>query len=220
MMNSFIEFINRVPLLIESILVVLVPSSQQVYANTYTNEELENDELIVKTVSSDEEKDFVFADSANTKYILETKGQEVATANFDKLQGELDIAIEEYEAEQAKLSRSGSRSTYTFNMSELAGGDVWSIANGLVGTPGNCFYICQLFIQAFTGEWNSLGNIYQTDSPSPGDLIYYANGGMGAQHWAIYLGGDQALHGNYNGTTVIRSIYLKCGSSPIFYKLG
>ena len=107
-MNSFIEFINRVPLLIESILVVLVPSSQQVYANTYTNEELENDELIVKAVSSDEEKDFVFADSANTKYILETKGQEVATANFDKLQGELDIAIEEYEAEQAKLSRSGS----------------------------------------------------------------------------------------------------------------
>lgn len=220
MMNSFIEFINRVPLLIESILVVLVPSSQQVYANTYTNEELENDELIVKTVSSDEEKDFVFADSANTKYILETKGQEVATANFDKLQGELDIAIEEYEAEQAKLSRSGSRSTYTFNMSELAGGDVWSIANGLVGTPGNCFYICQLFIQAFTGEWNSLGNIYQTDSPSPGDLIYYANGGMGAQHWAIYLGGDQALHGNYYGTTVIRSIYLKSGSSPVFYKLG
>lgn len=219
-MNSFIEFINRVPLLIESILVVLVPSSQQVYANTYTNEELENDELIVKTVSSDEEKDFVFADSANTKYILETKGQEVATANFDKLQGELDIAIEEYEAEQAKLSRSGSRSTYTFNMSELAGGDVWSIANGLVGTPGNCFYICQLFIQAFTGEWNSLGNIYQTDSPSPGDLIYYANGGMGAQHWAIYLGGDQALHGNYNGTAVIRSIYLKSGSSPVFYKLG
>ena len=72
-MNSFIEFINRVPLLIESILVVLVPSSQQVYANTYTNEELENHELIVKTVSSDEEKDFVFADSANTKYILETK---------------------------------------------------------------------------------------------------------------------------------------------------
>ena len=125
MMNSFIEFINRVPLLIESILVVLVPSSQQVYANTYTNEELENHELIVKTVSSDEEKDFVFADSANTKYILETKGQEVATANFDKLQGELDIAIEEYEVEQAKLSRSGSRSTYTFNMSELAGGDVW-----------------------------------------------------------------------------------------------
>ena len=220
MMNSFIEFINRVPLLIESILVVLVPSSQQVYANTYTNEELENDELIVKTVSSDEEKDFVFADSANTKYILETKGQEVATANFDKLQGELNIAIEEYEAEQAKLSRSGSRSTYTFNMSELAGGDVWSIANGLVGTPGNCFYICQLFIQAFTGEWNSHGNIYQTDSPSPGDLIYYANGGMGAQHWAIYLGGDQALHGNYNGTTVIRSIYLKSGSSPVFYKLG
>ena len=219
-MNSFIEFINRVPLLIESILVVLVPSSQQVFANTNTNEEFENHELIVKTVSSDEEKDFVFADSANTKYILETKGQEVATANFDKLQGELDIAIEEYEVEQAKLSRSGSRSTYTFNMSELAGGDVWSIANGLVGTPGNCFYICQLFIQAFTGEWNSLGNIYQTDSPSPGDLIYYADGGMGAQHWAIYLGGDQALHGNYNGTTVIRSIYLNSGSSPVFYKLG
>lgn len=218
MMNSFLEFINRVPLLIESILVVFIPSSKQVYANTYTNEELENNELLVKAVSSDEEKDYVFADKANTKYILSTKGQEVATNNFDKLQNELNGAIEEYEKEQA-LKKS-SVQTYSFDLSELAGGDIWSIANGLVGTPGNCFYICQLFIQALTGTWNPLNNLSQTDSPEAGDLIYYADGGVGAQHWAVYLGGDQALHGNFNGTTVIRSIYLKHGSSPVFYKVG
>lgn len=217
-MNSFLNLINRVPLLIESILVVLLPSSKHVYANAYTNADLKNDKLLVKAISIEDKKDYVFATNANTKYILKTKGHEVATVNFDKLHDELNAAIEDYEMEK-KNSKSNNTS-YSFNLSDLAGGDVWTIANGLVGTPGNCFYICQLFIQAYRGEWSSLSNICKTDSPEPGDLIYYADGGVGYEHWAVYLGGDQALHGNYNGSTVIRSIYIKNGSNPIFYKLS
>lgn len=224
MMNSFIEFINRVPLLIESVLVVLVPSSNQVYANTYTNESASDDELLVASISDNTstKNDTVFVDNGNTKYVLTSKGHEYATVNFVKAQDNMDAAIKEYEEEQEKLKQEesvGLRS-YSFNLSEVAGADVWTIANSLVGMPGDCYYIAQLFIQAYRGEWRSFSDIYQTDSPEPGDLIYYENGGTGYQHWAIYLGGDQSLHGNYNGTTVIRSIYINSGSSPIFYKLS
>ena len=223
-MNSFLEFINRVPLLIESILVVLVPNSKQVYANTYTNEETSDEELLVAQLSSEtsEKNDLVFVDNENTKYVLTSIAHESATLNFVKAQNDMDEAIREYEAELERLKQEqegSAESSYTFNLSEVAGEDIWTIANSLVGMPGDCFYICQLFIQAYRGEWRSFGDIYQTDSPEPGDLIYYSDGGKGTQHWAIYLGGDQSLQGNYNGTTVIRSLYIASASSPIFYKL-
>lgn len=222
MMNSFIEFINRIPLLIESILVVLVPNSKQVYANTYTNEETTDEELVVTSLVDDasEKTDLVFVDD-NSEYILTSKAHESATDNFVKAQNDMDQAIQEYEEELERLKQEdGSiENSYTYNLSELVGADAWTIANSLVGMPGDCFYICQLFIQAYRGQWRSFGDIYQTDSPEPGDLIYYTDGGLGTQHWAIYLGGDQSLQGNYNGTTVIRSLYIDSASSPIFYKL-
>ena len=48
---------------------------------------------------------------------------------------------------------------------------------------------------------------YYTDSPQAGDLIYYNNGGRGVDHIAVYIGNGQAVHGNYNGKTVIASAY-------------
>ena len=32
-----------------------------------------------------------------------------------------------------------------------------------------------------------------------GDLIYYANGGMGLAHIAVYIGNGVAVHGGWNG---------------------
>lgn len=49
-----------------------------------------------------------------------------------------------------------------------------------------------------------------------GDIIYYADGGAGSPHVAIYLGGDEAVHGGYNGLNVVRTtIYL--GGGPTYY---
>ena len=48
---------------------------------------------------------------------------------------------------------------------------------------------------------------YYTDSPLAGDLIYYNNGGRGVDHIAVYIGNGQAVHGNYNGKTVIAGAY-------------
>ena len=45
----------------------------------------------------------------------------------------------------------------------------------------------------------SLGTVVPASQAQPGDLIYYANGGMGLAHIAVYAGNGQAIHGGWNG---------------------
>lgn len=59
---------------------------------------------------------------------------------------------------------------------------------------------------------------YYTNDPQPGNLIYYNNGGRGVDHIAIYIGNGLAVHGNYNGRTVIESVYIP-GGAPQFIQV-
>ena len=59
---------------------------------------------------------------------------------------------------------------------------------------------------------------YYTNDPQPGNLIYYNNGGHGVDHIAIYIGNGLAVHGNYNGRTVIESVYIP-GGAPQFIQV-
>lgn len=64
----------------------------------------------------------------------------------------------------------------------------------------------------------SLGTVVSADQAQPGDLIYYANGGMGLAHIAVYAGNGQAIHGGWNGNqTVMASAYV--GSGPVFIRV-
>ena len=60
---------------------------------------------------------------------------------------------------------------------------------------------------------------YYTDSPLAGDLIYYNNGGRGVDHIAVYIGNGQAVHGNYNGKTVIASAYQSGMGNPQYIRV-
>ena len=60
---------------------------------------------------------------------------------------------------------------------------------------------------------------YYTDSPIAGDLIYYNNGGRGVDHIAIYIGNGQAVHGNYNGKTVIADAYQSGMGNPQYIRV-
>lgn len=60
---------------------------------------------------------------------------------------------------------------------------------------------------------------YYTDSPQAGDLIYYNNGGRGVDHIAVYIGNGQAVHGNYNGKTVIASAYQNGMGNPQYIRV-
>ncbi|MGX7112194.1 LysM peptidoglycan-binding domain-containing protein [Gemella cuniculi] len=64
----------------------------------------------------------------------------------------------------------------------------------------------------------SLGTVIPASQAQPGDLIYYANGGMGLAHIAVYAGNGQAIHGGWNGNqTVVNTAYL--GSGPVFIRV-
>ena len=60
---------------------------------------------------------------------------------------------------------------------------------------------------------------YYTNSPQAGDLIYYNNGGRGVDHIAVYIGNGQAVHGNYNGKTVIADAYQSGMGNPQYIRV-
>ena len=65
----------------------------------------------------------------------------------------------------------------------------------------------------------SLGRTVSAAEAMPGDLIYYANGGMGLAHIAVYVGGGQAVHGGFNGnSTVVAPAEL--GSGGVYIRVG
>ncbi|QHK21655.1 hypothetical protein GU243_20380 [Pseudarthrobacter psychrotolerans] len=65
----------------------------------------------------------------------------------------------------------------------------------------------------------SLGKTVSAAEAQPGDLIYYADGGAGMAHIAVYAGNGQAVHGGYNGNqTVVSSANV--GSGPVFIRVS
>lgn len=65
----------------------------------------------------------------------------------------------------------------------------------------------------------SLGRTVSAAEAQPGDLIYYADGGAGMAHIAVYAGNGQAVHGGYNGNqTVVFSANV--GSGPVFIRVS
>lgn len=53
-------------------------------------------------------------------------------------------------------------------------------------------------------EYYSLGYAVSAAEAQAGDLIFYANGGGGMAHIAIYIGNGEAVHGGYNGGQTVR----------------
>ncbi|NUS36955.1 MAG: hypothetical protein HOQ04_10955 [Pseudarthrobacter sp.] len=65
----------------------------------------------------------------------------------------------------------------------------------------------------------SLGRTVSAAEAQPGDLIYYADGGAGMAHIAVYAGNGMAVHGGYNGKqTVVFSATV--GSGPVFIRVS
>jgi cell wall-associated NlpC family hydrolase len=65
----------------------------------------------------------------------------------------------------------------------------------------------------------SLGRTVSQAEAQPGDLIYYADGGVGMAHIAVYIGNGQAVHGGFQGTTKVWSVDVG-GSAPVFIAMG
>ena len=92
----------------------------------------------------------------------------------------------------------------------------------MVGQPYKCSQVAEAAANAQgTTGWVSEGNFnilapegflsigtkIPYDQAQPGDILYYANGGLGYSHVAVYIGNGMAVHGNFdaNMTTKIAS---------------
>ena len=64
----------------------------------------------------------------------------------------------------------------------------------------------------------SLGTVVPASQAQPGDLIYYANGGMGLAHIAVYAGNGQAVHGGWNGNQTVLNV-ANLGSGPVYIRV-
>ena len=126
------------------------------------------------------------------------------------------IAKENAAKAEARLAQANSLSNIPSNSSLSV------TANAMVGMPGDCFYMATALMQKVYGPNVSLSNRYaiSASEAQPGDIIFYANGGLGTTHWAVYLGGTTAFHGNWNGRAKIGSVYLNSGSAPQFYRVN
>ena len=86
------------------------------------------------------------------------------------------------------------------------GAAIYQAALAQLGTFQDCTMLVTNALKAvginfhdWPAGYMSLGTVVPASQAQPGDLIYYANGGMGLAHIAVYAGNGQAIHGGWLG---------------------
>ncbi|MDJ0314475.1 NlpC/P60 family protein [Arthrobacter sp. H35-D1] len=106
------------------------------------------------------------------------------------------------------------------------GATIASAALAQVGVSQDCTALARNALSAvgishpgWPASYLSLGRTVSAAEAQPGDLVYYADGGAGAAHIAVYIGNGQAVHGGWTGfTTTVFSVNV--GSGPVFIAMG
>ncbi|WP_269937969.1 NlpC/P60 family protein [Arthrobacter sp. HY1533] len=138
-------------------------------------------------------------------------------------------------AEVAPAAQAAAAPTVTTSTPEVAskpavasgiGATIASAALSQVGVAQDCTALASNSLAAaginfhdWPAGYLSLGRTVSQGEAQPGDLIYYADGGMGMAHIAVYIGNGQAVHGGWGGgMTAIFSVNV--GSGPVFIAMG
>ena len=86
------------------------------------------------------------------------------------------------------------------------GAAIYQAALAQLGTFQDCTLLVTNALKAvginfhdWPAGYMSLGTVVPASQAQPGDLIYYANGGTGLAHIAVYAGNGQAVHGGWLG---------------------
>ena len=129
---------------------------------------------------------------------------------------------------QAPVPQSASVSTLAPQSisSSGKGAGIAAAAMGQVGVSQDCTSAVSNALAAvgidFRGwpaGYLSLGTQVSAAQAQPGDLVYYADGGMGFAHIGVYIGDGNAVHGGWNGNqTVVDSVNV--GSGPVYIRVN
>lgn len=172
-----------------------------------------------------------------TDMTVEIDGEEYVFDSYGRATSKADI--EKAEAEQEAQSSSSSSNSSSSNSSSsssasssASSGQSYNVnGNGIVqaalaqvGNIQDCTMLVTnalaangIYYHGWPSGYLSLGTV--TSNPQPGDLIYYADGGMGMAHIAVYIGNGQAVHGGYNGNQTVVST-VNVGSGPVYIHLN
>ncbi|QUW19855.1 NlpC/P60 family protein [Agrococcus sp. Marseille-Q4369] len=163
-------------------------------------------------------------------------------AELQEIRAELEAAAEAERREQAAAAEeraTAERQERATTNSGTAGGSsapapaaaapagatgsaIANAALAQVGVSQDCVQLVRRSIAAaglpYSGMQSlfNLGPTIPMSQASPGDVIYYSNGGTGRAHIAIYIGGGRAVHGGWSGyNTVVAGVNIG-GSAPVF----
>ena len=137
-------------------------------------------------------------------------------------------------ANQATAQYSGTyrptQSTQTTTTTQVSssskGAAIYQAALSQVGTTQDCTILVTNALKSvginyhdWPAGYMSLGTTVSATEAQPGDLIYYADGGTGVAHIAVYAGNGQAVHGGWLGNqTVVNSTDV--GSGAVYIRVN
>ena len=105
------------------------------------------------------------------------------------------------------------------------GAAIYQAALAQLGTFQDCTLLVTNALKAvginfhdWPAGYMSLGTVVPASQAQPGDLIYYANGGMGLAHIGVYAGNGQAIHGGWNGNQTVLNT-ANVGSGAVYIRV-
>ena len=143
-----------------------------------------------------------------------------------------DHNVQGYGDTRAKASNTGGTVTPQSTQQtkpasgSVSGQGILGAAEGQIGVNQDCTALVSNALRAvginhhgWPASYKSLGRSVSAAEAQAGDIAYYADGGAGVAHVAVYAGNGQAIHGGWNGNqTVKTTAYV--GSGPEFIRVG
>ena len=124
-------------------------------------------------------------------------------------------------------TQTNTQTTITTQASSSSkGAAIYQAALSQVGTTQDCTMLVTNALESvginyhdWPAGYMSLGTTVLASEAQPGDLIYYADGGTGVAHIAVYAGNGQAVHGGWLGNqTVVNSADV--GSGAVYIRVN
>ena len=105
------------------------------------------------------------------------------------------------------------------------GAAIYQAALAQLGTFQDCTMLVTNALKAvginfhdWPAGYMSLGTVVPASQAQPGDLVYYANGGTGLAHIAVYAGNGQAVHGGWLGNQTVLNT-ANVGSGAVYIRV-
>lgn len=161
-------------------------------------------------------------------------------AELEQLQAEMQAqaeaaaaeqaAAEEAAAQESAASQSGTTSSTTTSTAVSVGAGGSAIASAALAQIGEIQTCTQLVADSLAAvgiPYAGMGNLFNLgptiagSAATPGDIVYYSNGGFGIAHVAVYIGNGQAVHGGWSGNqTVVSGVSIPGATAPVFIDVG